>query len=88
VKVIPLSLVTRLALSLIPDGKKAPLAPDSSKPNDEYRTALASLLEMLASGRLRPLVAERFSLLEASRAHEFMERGGYAGKVVLVANDG
>lgn len=85
VKVIPLSLVTRLALALIPDGKKAPLAPDSSKPNDEYRATLASLLGMLAACQLRPLVAERFPLLEAWRAHEFMERGGYAGKVVLIS---
>lgn len=85
VKVIPLSLAARLALSLIPDGKKAPLAPDASKPNDEYRKALASLLALLAAGRIRPTIAERFPLVEASRAHEFMERGRYAGKVVLVA---
>ena len=30
-KVIPASLVTRLALSLIPDGKRAPLTPNAGK---------------------------------------------------------
>jgi len=29
-------------------------------------------------------VAERIPLLEAVRAHELLERGGYAGKVVLI----
>ena len=87
VKVIPLSLLTRLLVALIPDGKNAPLAPDSSKPNEEYRTTLASLLDLLAAGQLHPVVAERFPLLEASRAHELMERGHYSGKVVLTTDE-
>jgi len=36
-------------------------------------------------GDLRPTVAERIPLREAARAHEAMEHGRYAGKVVLVA---
>ena len=31
-------------------------------------------------------VAERIQLVEAARAHELLERGGQAGKVVLVAS--
>jgi NADPH2:quinone reductase len=88
VRVIPASLLTRLLLALIPDGKKAPMPPDASKPNAWYRETLTELLEMLAAGRIRPVVAERFPLVEAARAHELMERGGYAGKVVLVADAG
>lgn len=37
------------------------------------------------SGKIEPVVAERIPLVEAPRAHELLERGGYAGKVVLVA---
>lgn len=88
IRVIPLSLLARTALALIPDGKKAPLAPDGSKPNAEYRETLATLLDFLAAGKLEPLVAARFPLSEAARAHEMLERGGHAGKVVLVARDG
>ncbi|MGD2166288.1 MAG: hypothetical protein PVH50_12265 [Anaerolineae bacterium] len=33
---------------------------------------------------MKPAVAERIQLVEAARAHELLERGGYAGKVVLV----
>jgi NADPH:quinone reductase-like Zn-dependent oxidoreductase len=32
------------------------------------------------------VVAERFPLAEAARAHELLERGGYAGKVVLISD--
>jgi NADPH:quinone reductase-like Zn-dependent oxidoreductase len=83
-RVIPFTLLTVFLLKLIPDGKGAPLAPDLSKDNAWYRKTLAELLDLLAAGELEPLVAARFPLAEAARAHELLERGGYAGKVVLV----
>jgi NADPH:quinone reductase-like Zn-dependent oxidoreductase len=83
-RVIPLSLLTRLFLSIVPDGKNAPVAPDASEPNSWYRESLAALLDMLAAGRIAPLIANRIPLVEAARAHEEIERGGHAGKVVLV----
>jgi NADPH2:quinone reductase len=62
------------------------LAPDLGKDNAWYRETLTELLDLLAAGRIKPVVAERIPLLEAARAHELLERGGYAGKVVLVAS--
>jgi len=44
------------------------------------------LLDSLAAGRIKPVVAERIPLVEAVRAHELLERGGYAGKEVLVTS--
>jgi NADPH:quinone reductase-like Zn-dependent oxidoreductase len=82
--VIPLSLLMRTLLAIIPDGKKAPLTPDLSKDNAWYRETLAELLGLLAAGEIKPVVAARIPLAEAARAHELLERGGYAGKVVLV----
>jgi NADPH:quinone reductase-like Zn-dependent oxidoreductase len=86
-RVIPLSLLTRTVLALIPDGKKAPLTPDLSKDNAWYRETLAKSLDWLAAGKIKPVVAERIPLAEAARAHELLERGGYAGKVVLVTRE-
>lgn len=88
VRIIPASLAMRLLLSLIPDGRKAPMPPDADKPNDWYRQRLAKLLGQLAEDEIHPLVADRIPLLEAARAHEVLERGGYAGKVVLVTGTG
>jgi NADPH2:quinone reductase len=85
-RVIPASLVTRFLLAIIPDGRKAPMTPDVSKPNDWYRETLTTLFDYLATGKIKPVVAARIPLAEAARAHDLLERGGHAGKVVLVAN--
>lgn len=49
------------------------------------RETLTALLDSLAAGNIKPMVAERIPLAEAARAHELLERGGHAGKVVLVS---
>ncbi|HZD18256.1 MAG TPA: zinc-binding dehydrogenase [Actinomycetota bacterium] len=88
VKVIPLSLLARLVFSLIPDGKKAPMPPDAADPNAWYRRTLAELLELLEGGKIEPVVADRLPLADAARAHALLERGGHAGKVVLIVPNG
>jgi NADPH2:quinone reductase len=85
-RVIPLTLLTLGLLKLIPDGKQALTTPDLDKDNAWYRDTLAELLDLLAARKIKPLVAERIPLAEAARAHELLERGGYAGKVVLVTS--
>jgi NADPH:quinone reductase-like Zn-dependent oxidoreductase len=84
-----LSMLTVFLLKRFPDGKSVPAAPDlaifSKGHNDWYRDTLAQLLEAAAAGKLQPVVAERIPLAEATRAHELLEHGGYAGKVVLIA---
>jgi NADPH:quinone reductase-like Zn-dependent oxidoreductase len=81
-RVIPLSLLTRFGLTLIPDGKRAPMTPNAER--SAQMQTLTTLLDSLAAGTIKPLVAERVPLAEAARAHELLERGGHAGKVVLV----
>lgn len=48
-----------------------------------FREDLAKLLEMLAEGRVAPIVAEVLPLAEVRRAHERIEAGTVAGKLVL-----
>lgn len=77
-------------LKLIPDSKRVPATPDLGKfaasHHAWYRETLTELLDLAAAGRLRPVLAERIPLAEAARAHELLERGGHAGKVVLITN--
>ena len=82
VRVIPESLFTRLLLDLRRDGKHAPMTTD--EPPEAQRRHLAALLDLLAAGDLRPVVTDRIPLREAARAHALLDRGGHAGKVVLV----
>ncbi|MDJ0923982.1 MAG: zinc-binding dehydrogenase [Acidimicrobiia bacterium] len=84
-KVIPASLLARLALSLIPDGKKAPMTPNADK--IDQQPTLVELLDLLASGKIKPVVADRIPLAEARRAHETLAKGRYAGRMVLIASD-
>jgi NADPH2:quinone reductase len=81
---IPLTLLMVGLLQLAPGGKQAPLFPDISDDNVWYQETLTELLDLLAAGKINPVVAERIPLAEAARAHEILERGGYAGRVVLV----
>lgn len=85
-RVIPLTVLMRTLLALIPDGKQAPLTSDIGKDHHWYRETLTELLNLLAAGRIKPVVAERIPLAEAARAHELLERGGHAGKVVLITS--
>jgi NADPH:quinone reductase-like Zn-dependent oxidoreductase len=87
IKIIPPTMLVVGLVKVMPNGKTVPLGPGMEnypKENmDWYRESLAEFFELAATGKMKPVIAERFPLLEAARAHEFMERGGYAGKVVL-----
>jgi NADPH:quinone reductase-like Zn-dependent oxidoreductase len=84
-RVIPFTLLNLALLRLLPDGKRARTTPDLEKDNAWCNETLADLLDLLAQGKIRPVVAERIPLDQASRAHELLENGQYAGKVVLIA---
>jgi NADPH2:quinone reductase len=51
-----------------------------------FRQDLFALFDLLQQKRIKPLIAERFPLTEARRAHELLGKGGVAGKIVLVPN--
>jgi NADPH:quinone reductase-like Zn-dependent oxidoreductase len=49
-----------------------------------FRKDLAALLDLLEKKKIKPIVAQRFPLCEARRAHEVLGQGGVTGKIVLV----
>jgi NADPH2:quinone reductase len=49
-----------------------------------FRQDLIALFDLLQQGKIKPLVAQRFPLAEARRAHELLGAGGVTGKIVLV----
>ncbi|MEJ2605551.1 MAG: zinc-binding dehydrogenase [Anaerolineales bacterium] len=83
-RVIPFTMAMMALLMVLPDGKQVMSVPDLGKENALYRQTLTDLLDLLVAGKIKPLIAARIPLAEAARAHELLERGGYAGKVVLV----
>ncbi|HEU4566041.1 MAG TPA: medium chain dehydrogenase/reductase family protein [Gemmatimonadaceae bacterium] len=51
-----------------------------------FRQDLRILFDLLQQRRLEPLIAARFPLAEARRAHELLGAGGVLGKIVLVCD--
>jgi len=50
----------------------------------QFRQDLAALLTLLQKHEIKPVVARRFPLVEARKAHELLGQGGVIGKIVLV----
>lgn len=57
------------------------------KDPEPLRQDLAVLFQMLAQGRLKPLIAARLPLAQAREAQALLERGEAHGKVVLVTGN-
>ncbi len=87
---VPLSFARLFLFRLIPDGKKALFYGDTprfvEKDNTWYRETLTALLKLLAEGKIKPVVGKRISLVEATHAHELMEKAAVSGKIVLICN--
>jgi len=49
-----------------------------------FREDLMTLLDLLQQKKIRPLIAQRFPLADARRAHELLAKGGVIGKIVLL----
>jgi NADPH2:quinone reductase len=53
---------------------------------DWFRHDLITLLEALRERKIKPIIAQRFPLVEARSAQELLAKGGVTGKIVLVSN--
>jgi NADPH2:quinone reductase len=49
-----------------------------------FRQDLTALLDLLRQQKIKPLIAQRFPLVEARQAQELLGKGGVTGKIVLV----
>ena len=48
-----------------------------------FRQDLIALFDLLQQGKIKPLIAQRFPLVEARQAHELLGKGGVIAKIVL-----
>ena len=51
-----------------------------------FRQDLIALFDLLRQRKIKPLIAQRFPLAEARRAHELLGKEGVTGKIVLVCD--
>jgi NADPH:quinone reductase-like Zn-dependent oxidoreductase len=86
---VPLDFLRVKLWNLLPNGRSTAfysIAPLRKKRADWFRADLSQLFDLLAQGKVEPVIAERLPLTEAALAHERVEQGAVAGKLVLVAN--
>ena len=51
-----------------------------------YRQDSSTLLNLLAAGKINPIVAAQVPLAEVARAHELLNNAAVSGKIVLVTD--
>ena len=51
-----------------------------------FRQDLITLFQLLQQKKIKPLIAQRFPLVEARHAQELLGKGGVTGKIVLMPN--
>uniref|UniRef100_B8HSC2 Alcohol dehydrogenase zinc-binding domain protein n=1 Tax=Cyanothece sp. (strain PCC 7425 / ATCC 29141) TaxID=395961 RepID=B8HSC2_CYAP4 len=77
-------------LKLLPTGRQVhfySIADLKAKHPDWFRADLTRLLQLLAEGKLYPILSDRLPLTEAARAHEQLEHSRVSGQLVLQSCD-
>jgi NADPH:quinone reductase-like Zn-dependent oxidoreductase len=81
-----LLLLAKLALfNLLPNGKAIKGYGTHRVDVNLLKEDWLALFRLLEEGRIKPIIAERFPILEAAKANELLESGEVIGNVVLVA---
>lgn len=81
-------LLTLIRINLLPSGKSFNLYGTSFYFVGDKRPFLedwAALFKLLQEGKIKPVIAKKFSILEAAQANALLESGEVMGNIVLVA---
>jgi len=80
-------LAKLILLNLLPNGRSLKLygTTTSKFGRDRYLEDWATLFNLLEEGKIRPIIMEKFPMLEAAKANELLESGRVIGNIVLLA---
>jgi NADPH:quinone reductase-like Zn-dependent oxidoreductase len=77
-------------INLLPDGRKASwfnVKTLSDQHPEWFREDLSKLFDLLSARRIQPVIAARFSLQDAPKAHEMLEKSQALGKLILLPQE-
>ncbi len=86
---VPLEFMLLKLWDIVPNGRSTvfySIGALRKKHPDWFHQDLTELFNLLAQGRIKPVVAERRPLVDAARAHELVERTAVQGKIVLMVS--
>jgi len=81
-------MVKMTIVNLLPNGKRADFYGISAlyqRDKKPFMEDLPVLFKLLEEGKIRPVIAQKFPILQAARANELLESGIVAGNLVLLA---
>jgi NADPH:quinone reductase-like Zn-dependent oxidoreductase len=79
-------LLAKLILyNLLPNGKAIKGYGTHRGDINQYKKDWTKLFELLEGGQIKPIIAEKFPILEAAQANELLESSQVTGNVVLLA---
>lgn len=87
---IPLDFVRLQLWNILPNGRSTTfysIGAWRKKQPDWFAADLTALFDLLAQGKIKPVIAQRMGLEEAARAHELVEQAAVQGKIVLIVNE-
>lgn len=71
--------------SMLPNGKRIRGYGTHTGEIDAFRDDWQELFGLLEAGRIQPVIAKKFSILEAAEANSLLETGSITGNIVLLA---
>jgi len=80
-----LLLVKIVFYSLLPNGKAIRGYGTHRGDINLFKEDWTKLFNLLEEGKIKPIIAEKFPILEAAKANELLESGKVTGNVVLLA---
>jgi NADPH:quinone reductase-like Zn-dependent oxidoreductase len=86
---VPLEFILIKLWDIVPNGRTTvfySIGALRKKHSDWFRQDLTELFNLLAQGKIKPVIAERRPLVEAAPAHELVERAVVQGKIVLMVS--
>jgi NADPH:quinone reductase-like Zn-dependent oxidoreductase len=70
---------------LLPNGKRIKGYGTHRGEIEPFKEDWGELFTLLEEGKIKPVIAEKFPLLEARKANELLEGGQVTGNIVLLA---
>ena len=87
---VPIEFMQVKLWDILPNGRSTTfysIVPLRDKHPDWFREDLTDLFELLAQGKIKPVIAQRMRLEDAAQAHELIEQAAVKGRIVLMVND-
>ena len=87
---VPMEYMSIALWNILPNGRKSAfysIGALRKKQPEWFKEDLAELFNLLAQGKIKPVIEKRMKLEEAAQAHELIEQAKVKGRLVLMVNE-